>query len=56
MYIIVRATDNVIVGSANNPINVKDASASGRRVYEIDDEDFDPSMIGQKITEFSVVE
>lgn len=56
MYIIVRAIDNVIVGSAHNPIDVKDASISGRRVYEIDDEDFDPKIIGQKITEYSVVE
>lgn len=56
MYIIVRASDNVIVGSAHNPINVKDASVSGRRVYEIDDEDFNPKMIGQKITEYAVVE
>ncbi len=37
MYILVRVTDNVIVGCANNPVNVQEASKQGRRVYEIDD-------------------
>ncbi len=56
MYIIVRVKDNVIVGCANNPIDNKEASKQGRRVYEIDDIDFDSSMIGQQITEFKVIE
>ena len=56
MYIIVRVSDNVIVGCANNPIDNKEASKQGRRVYEIDDVDFHSSMIGQQITEFKVIE
>lgn len=56
MYILVRVSDNVIVGSAHNPINVREASKQGRRVYEIDDEDFSPAIIGQKITEYMVIE
>ena len=56
MYILVRISDNVIVSCANNPINVKEASKQGRRVYEIDDEDFHQSMLGQQITEFKVIE
>lgn len=56
MYILVRVSDNVIVGCANNPINSKEASKQGRRVYEIDDEDFDTSMLGQQITEFNIIE
>lgn len=56
MYIIVRVHDNVIVGCASNPININEASKNGRRVYEIDDADFDPKMLGQQITEFSIIE
>lgn len=56
MYIIVRVKDNVIVGSANNPVDNKEASKQGRRIYEIDNADFDSSMIGQKLTEFEVIE
>lgn len=56
MYILVRIEDNVIVGSANNPINVREASRQGRRVYEIDDKDFEPSMLGKQIMEYQVIE
>ena len=56
MFIFVRVKDNVIVGCANNKVNVKEASRNGRRIYEIDDEDFTPDMLGQKITEFQVIE
>lgn len=56
MYILVRVSDNVIVGSANNPVNVQEASKQGRRVYEIDEHEFDADMIGQKITEFKIIE
>ncbi len=56
MYILVRVTDNVIVGCANNPVNVQEASKQGRRVYEIDDADFSPEMLGQQITEYQVIE
>ena len=56
MYILVRVSDNVIVGCAHNPVNQKEASKQGRRVYEIDDVDFDATMLGQQITEFKVIE
>ena len=56
MFILVRVSDNVIVGSAANPVDVKEASKQGRRVYEIDDSDFTVDMIGQKITEYQVIE
>jgi hypothetical protein len=56
MYILVRIADNTIVGSANNPIDVKEASRQNRRVYEIDDADFSPEMFGQQITEYKVIE
>jgi hypothetical protein len=55
MFIIVRAIDNVIVGSANNPVNVMELSKQGRRVYEIDDDKFSSDMIGQKIAEYEIL-
>jgi len=56
MYILVRVSDNVIVGCANNAISAPEASRQGRRIYEIDDADFDSSMLGQQITEFKIIE
>lgn len=56
MYIIVRVRDNVIVGCAHNPINAQEASKQGRRIFEIDDADFSPDMLGQQITEYKVIE
>jgi hypothetical protein len=56
MYILVRVSDNVIVGSGHNAMNAIEASKQGRRIYEIDDADFDQSMLGQQITEFKVIE
>lgn len=56
MFILVRVSDNTIVGNANNPVNVHEASRQGRKVYEIDDEDFSPEMIGQKLSEYKVIE
>jgi len=55
MYIIVRAADNVIVGSAINPININEASKNNRLVYEIDDKDFDVSLIGKILTDYEIV-
>lgn len=55
MYLIVRSDDNVIVGSAINPINVDEASKNNRIVYEIEDTDFSPSLIGQKLTGFEFI-
>ncbi len=56
MYILVRVKDNVIVGCANNRVNVQEASRQGRKVYEIDDDKFSPDMLGQKISEFKIIE
>lgn len=56
MYILVIAKTNVIVGAANNPVDIHEASKQGRRVYEIDDSDFKPEMLGQKISEYKVIE
>ncbi len=55
MYIIVRATDNMIVGSAINPINTNEASKNNRIVYEIDDKDFDVSLIGKILTDYEFI-
>lgn len=56
MFILVRVSDNTIVGCANNPVNVHEASKQGRKVYEIDDESFSPDMIGQQLAEYKVLE
>lgn len=52
MYIIVRVTDNVIVGSAANRVDEEHASKSGYRVYEIDSSEFSYELIGSKLAGF----
>lgn len=56
MYIIVRQIDNVVVASATNPVNIDDASAKGCLIYEIDDADFTPELLGSTLDYFEVVE
>lgn len=53
MYILVRQTDNVIVGTAVRPVDEVSASKNGCRVYEIEDSEFDPNMLGSKLTHFN---
>lgn len=52
MYIIVRQKDHVIVGTAVNYIDEVSVSASGCKVYELPDEEFDPSLLGKKLESF----
>lgn len=52
MFIFVRATDNVIVGCSVKPVNKEDMSRQGNKVYEVDDKEFNYTMIGQKLQSF----
>ena len=49
MFIIVRKSDNIIVGCANSPINLQQAEQNGNVIFEIDDSEFSPDLIGQKL-------
>lgn len=49
MYLIVRAEDNVIVGTAENPVCETTCSRDGYKIFEIPDEEFEESMIGNTI-------
>lgn len=55
MYIIVRHSDNVIIGSAVRPMDEVQASKNGYKIFEIDDTEFSVSMIGQKLDGFDEV-
>lgn len=52
MYILVRAKDNVIVGTAIRKVDEIAESKKGCKVYEIDDSDFTPDMLGSKLESF----
>jgi hypothetical protein len=52
MFLIVRQSDNVIIGSAIKPINIEDASKNGYIVCEMPDAEFTPDLIGSKIEDF----
>jgi hypothetical protein len=56
MYIMVRQSDRVIMGSAINPVSKEHASAQGYEVYEIDDSEFSVSMLGSVLNDFELVE
>jgi hypothetical protein len=52
MYIMVRVTDNMIIGSANNPINKKTAMDRGYLVYELSSSEYSEDLIGQILESF----
>lgn len=56
MYIIVRHSDNIIVGSATRPVDESQASANGYKVFEISDDEFRVELIGSKLASFEEVE
>jgi hypothetical protein len=53
MFILVRKSDNIIVGCAVNKINTKDSENNGYHVYEIDNNEFHKDMIGKKLQNFN---
>lgn len=52
MYLIVRQSDNKIIGSAVKEIDEVDASKKGYVIYEIEDDEFTIDMLGNHIEEF----
>lgn len=52
MYIMVRESDNMIIGSAVNPINKKTAMERGYLVYELDNSEYSEDLIGNILENF----
>ena len=52
MYIMVRASDNMIIGSAVNPINKKTAMDRSYLVYELDNSEYSEDLIGNILENF----
>jgi hypothetical protein len=52
MYILVRQSDKVIIGTATKLIDEKSAADKGYDVYEIQESEFKPSMLGSKLQGF----
>lgn len=55
MYLIVRASDNIIVGTAIRPIDEASSSKNGYKIYQIEDSEFVPEMLGAKLEGFNKV-
>lgn len=55
MYIIVRHSDNIIIGSATRPVDESHASKNGYKVFEIDDAEFNVELIGSRLESFDEV-
>lgn len=55
MYILVNK-ENVIVASSTKKPSVADCSEKGLIIYKISSTEYDPTLIGQKLEEFDVVE
>lgn len=55
MYLLVRKIDNIIIGSAMNPINKQNADENGYDIYEIDKSEFSEKMLGAKLEGFDEV-
>lgn len=52
MYIIVRKSDNVIIGTASAAVAADADSKTGYTFYEVDDSEFSSSMIGKTLESF----
>jgi N-dimethylarginine dimethylaminohydrolase len=52
MYLLVNKSDNVIIGYANRLVNEKQAEQDGYEVFEIEDAEFSPKMLGSKIESY----
>jgi hypothetical protein len=52
MFLIVKQSDNTIIGNAIKPIDISEASKKGYLVFEIDDTEFKADMLGSKIESF----
>lgn len=55
MYILVRKSDNIIIGTATKLVDENTASTKGYNVYEVPDSEFKISMLGSKLTGFDKV-
>ena len=55
MYIIVRHSDKIIVGSATRPVDESEASRNGYLIFEMEDSEFKVEMIGSKLESFDEV-
>ncbi len=52
MFILVKKTTGVIIGSAINSMNETDCNTRGFTVFEIPDSEFYPDMMGMKLIKF----
>ena len=55
MYIIVRHSDNIIIGSATRPVDESEASRNGYKIFQIEDSEFKVEMIGSRLESFDEV-
>lgn len=55
MFIIVRHSDNVIIGNATRQVDEVQMSKNGYKVFEIEDYEFSISMLGMKLESFTEV-
>ena len=55
MYILVNR-EKIIVASSKSKPSEEACSAKGQRIYEVDDSEYDPTMIGKVLEEFDVTE
>lgn len=52
MFILVRIEDNIIIGCANSVINEEQGLKDGYKVFELDESEFSPDMLGKKIDSY----
>ena len=52
MFILVNTVDKIIIGCASRPIDEKQAKVDGYDVFEIDDKEWSPSLLGSKLESY----
>lgn len=55
MFILINISDNTIIGCASRPIDEIQAEKDGYKVFEIDDSEWKPSMLGSKVESYEEI-
>ena len=52
MFILVRQSDKIIIGTATKMVDEKNAAEKGFEIFEIPDSEFNPELLGSKLKGF----
>ena len=55
MFLLINISDKTIIGCASRPIDEVQAKKDGYDVFEIEDSEWNPSMLGSKVESYEEI-